>query len=79
MCLIPKYSDEGTITYTTTSERQQNLRNASSGGLVMKLTPIEHRIKERKRHWIGHTLRTPQGAVERHALDWNPQGTGKDG
>jgi hypothetical protein len=26
---------------------------------------------------IGHTLRKPQGAVERHTLYWNPQGTKK--
>jgi len=32
-------------------------------------------IKERKWRWIGHTLRKPQGAIERHTLDWNRQGT----
>jgi len=37
--------------------------------------PTEKQIKERKWHWIGNTLRKPQGATERHALDWNPQGT----
>ena len=40
-----------------------------------KQTPTEQQIKEGKWHWIGNTLREPQGAVERHALDWNPQGT----
>jgi hypothetical protein len=36
--------------------------------------PTEQKIMERK--WrIGHTLCKPQGAVERHALDWNTQGT----
>ena len=37
--------------------------------------PTEQQIKEGKWHWIGNTLREPQDAVERHALDWNPQGT----
>ena len=37
--------------------------------------PTEQQIKERKWHGIDNTLREPQGAVERHALDWNPQGT----
>jgi hypothetical protein len=37
--------------------------------------PTEQKIMERKWHWIGHTLHKPQGATERHALDWNPQGT----
>jgi len=30
--------------------------------------PTEQQIKERKWHWIGHTLHKPQGAVQRHAL-----------
>jgi hypothetical protein len=25
-------------------------------------------------HWIGHTLRKEAGAIEKTALDWNPQG-----
>jgi hypothetical protein len=29
--------------------------------------------------FIGHTLHKPQGAIERHALDWNPQDTRKRG
>jgi len=33
-----------------------------------KQMPTEQQIKERKWHWIGHTLHKPQGAVERHAL-----------
>ena len=37
--------------------------------------PTEQQIMETKWHWIGNTLRKPQGATERHALDWNPQGT----
>jgi hypothetical protein len=35
--------------------------------------PTEQQITERKWCWIGHTLRKPQGATERHALDWNPK------
>jgi len=37
--------------------------------------PTAQQIMETKWHWIGHTLRKPQGATERHELDWNPQGT----
>jgi hypothetical protein len=35
---------------------------------------IKHQIKRRKRNWTGHTLRKETGAIERIALDWNPQG-----
>jgi hypothetical protein len=45
----------------------------------MKQTPTEQQIKERNWCWIGHTLHKPQGAIERHALDWNPQGTRRRG
>jgi hypothetical protein len=41
----------------------------------MKQTPIGQQIKERKWRWISHILFKPHGAVERYALDWNPQGT----
>jgi hypothetical protein len=34
----------------------------------------ENQIKIRKWNWIGHTLRNEAGAVEKTALDWNPQG-----
>jgi len=36
-------------------------------------------IKRRKFNWIGHTLSKGHEAIEREALDWNPQGkrTGK--
>jgi hypothetical protein len=44
-----------------------------------KQTPVKQQIKKRKWHWIGPTLRRPQGAVERHALDWNTWGTRKRG
>ena len=35
---------------------------------------MENRIKRRKWNWIGHTLRNETGAIEKTALDWNPQG-----
>ena len=35
---------------------------------------IENQIKRRKLDWIGHTLRKGTGAIEKTALDWNPQG-----
>jgi len=41
----------------------------------IKQTPIEQQIKERKWHWIGHILHKPQGAIERHTLDWYHQDT----
>ena len=41
--------------------------------------PTEKQITERKWCWICHTLCKPQGATERHALDWNPQGTRRRG
>ena len=30
--------------------------------------------KRRKWNWIGHALRREAGAIEKTALDWNPQG-----
>ena len=35
---------------------------------------IENQIKRRNGNWIGHTLRKETGAIEKTALDWNPQG-----
>jgi hypothetical protein len=35
---------------------------------------IENQIKRRKWNWIGHTSRKETGAIEKNALDWNPQG-----
>ena len=35
---------------------------------------IENQIKRRQWNWIGHTLRKETGAIEKTALDWNPQG-----
>jgi hypothetical protein len=34
---------------------------------------MENQIKRRKWNWIGHTLRK-EVAIEKTALDWNPQG-----
>jgi hypothetical protein len=42
-------------------------------------TPVEVQIKKRKWKWIGHTIRKDENAVERTALEWNPQGTRKRG
>ncbi|KAJ4448241.1 hypothetical protein ANN_10255 [Periplaneta americana] len=39
--------------------------------------PIEIQIKRRKLRWIGHTLWKPNEAIERQALEWNPQGARK--
>jgi replicative superfamily II helicase len=41
---------------------------------ITKQKPIEFQIKIRKWNWIGHTLRKEAGAIEKTALDWNPQG-----
>jgi hypothetical protein len=42
-------------------------------------TPVEPQIKKRKCKWIVHSIRKDENAVERIALDWNPQGTKKRG
>ena len=41
---------------------------------ITKQKPIEIQIKRRKWNWGGHTLRKEVGAIEKTALDWNPQG-----
>jgi hypothetical protein len=41
---------------------------------ITKQKPIEIQIKRRKWNWIGHTLRKEAGAIEKTAMDWNPQG-----
>jgi hypothetical protein len=41
---------------------------------ITKQEPITARIRKRKWRWIAHTLRKPEGSIERAALDWNPQG-----
>jgi len=38
-----------------------------------KQKPREIQIKRRKWNSIGHTLRKEAGAIEKTALDWNPQ------
>jgi len=35
---------------------------------------VENQIKRRKWNWIGHTLHKERGAIEKTALNWNPQG-----
>lgn len=39
--------------------------------------PIAKSIRRRKWQWIGHILRGEQGAVEKQALNWKPQGKRK--
>jgi len=41
---------------------------------ITRQKSIENQIKGRKQNWIGHTLRKETGAIEKTALDWNPQG-----
>ena len=36
-------------------------------------------IKRWKWNWIGHTLRKGREAIERQALNWNPQGKRRRG
>ena len=42
--------------------------------IITQQKSIENQIKRRKWNWIGHTLRKETGAIEKTALDWNPQG-----
>jgi hypothetical protein len=46
---------------------------------VTNQQPIRQQIKERIWRWIGHTLRKPNGAIGKSALDWNPQGVRRRG
>jgi hypothetical protein len=41
---------------------------------ITRKKPIENQRKRRKWNWIGHTLRKEAGAIEKTALDMNPQG-----
>jgi hypothetical protein len=41
---------------------------------ITQQKPIENQTKRRKWNWIGHTLCKEVGAIEKTALDWNPQG-----
>jgi len=36
-------------------------------------TEMSAQIQRRKWNWIGHTLRKGNEAIEREALEWNPQ------
>jgi len=40
---------------------------------ITKQKPIEIQIKRRKWNWMEHTLCKEAGAIEKTALDWNPQ------
>ena len=48
------------------------IRNEELWRITQKKS-IENQIKERKWNWIGHALREGTGAIEKTALDWNPQ------
>jgi len=41
---------------------------------ITKQKPIEIQIKRGNLNCIGHTLGKEAGAIEKPALDWNPQG-----
>jgi hypothetical protein len=41
---------------------------------ITKQKLMEIQIKRRKWNWTGHTLCKEAGAIEKTALDWNPQG-----
>jgi hypothetical protein len=41
---------------------------------ITKQEPITAQIRKRKWCWIGHTLRKPEGSMEKAELDWNPKG-----
>jgi hypothetical protein len=46
---------------------------------VTKQEPITAQIRKRKWRWVGHTLRKPEGSIEKAALYWNPQGARRRG
>jgi hypothetical protein len=46
---------------------------------ITKQEPITAQIRKSKWHWIGHTLRKPEGSIEKAVLDWNPQGARRHG
>src|SRR5215469_11679689 len=60
---------------TETMENYGESPNRNYGELwrITQQKPIENQIKRRKLNWIGHTLRKEIGAIEKTALDWNPQ------
>ena len=41
---------------------------------ITQQKPIRNQITRRKWNWIVHTLHIEVGAIEKTALDWNPQG-----
>jgi hypothetical protein len=46
---------------------------------ITKQEPSTAQIRKRKWHWIWHTLRKPEGSIEKAALDWNPHGAWRHG
>ncbi|KAL7723952.1 hypothetical protein ACLKA6_002020 [Drosophila palustris] len=41
--------------------------------------PIQQQLMKKKWSWIGHALRKPHNSITRTALEWNPQGSRRDG
>ena len=46
---------------------------------ITQQKPKENQMKRRKLNWIGQILSKEIGAVEKTALEWNPQGYRKRG
>jgi hypothetical protein len=61
------------------NRRWRDMISNENSWVVINQQPIGNQIKERKLRWIGHTLRKTEGAIERAALDWNPQGARRRG
>jgi hypothetical protein len=54
------------------TKRFDRITNEDLWSITQQKT-IENQIKRRKWNWIGHTLCKEAGAIEKTALDWNPQ------
>ncbi|KAJ4429209.1 hypothetical protein ANN_26212 [Periplaneta americana] len=81
---VETYNYLGSIVSTTggaIDDIRSRIKKANSifTQLLTEEEPIEIQIKRRKWRWIGHTLRKPNEAIERQALEWNPQGVRKVG
>ena len=46
---------------------------------ITQQKPKENQMKRRKLNWTGHTLHKEIRAIEKTALEWNPQGYRKRG
>ena len=53
------------------------LDRLSNENLWKETNQLPIHIEIRKRKWIGHTLRKLDGAIEKGAFQWNPQGERK--